>query len=185
MSGRIFAAGTSSSAHPSCNTRSGAQWPRPLRSLKGVFAYHAACSQMMDDFKPGADGTHNVCAVGHCGDELRALLMCDGASGTKCPLVYCRPCLKNYDKSEYDGIALKKFCPLRGSRSSWQCPVCQGTPLHEEMAWPNMLTLLTGRDKFVSDRLREERGAAAGRQSTGSEEEEGGGGGRGALPSHG
>jgi hypothetical protein len=22
---------------------------------------------MMDDFKPGADGTHNVCAVGHCG----------------------------------------------------------------------------------------------------------------------
>ena len=47
-----------------------------------------------------------------------------------------------------------------------------------------MLTLLTGRDKFVSDRLREERGAASGRQSTGSEEEEGGGGGRGALPYH-
>lgn len=43
--------------------------------LKGDFAYHAACSQTMDDFKPGADGTHNVCAVGHCGDEHRALLM--------------------------------------------------------------------------------------------------------------
>jgi len=144
---------------------------------KGNFAYHAVCLQMMDEFTPDGEGTYAVCAIGHCKDEQRTLFVCDRvdeANGAKCPLVYCKDCFKNYDSNVYDGIRLEEFQPTGGKRIKWRCPVCRGTPLHPRMAWPNMQTLLTYRDKFINEILREERDAAADKRNPSGEGEEGG-----------